>query len=646
MPMKKWPSLPGTCRLCHEHVSSLQQHYRSFHQLSCRIDYGDGTVHEVFRDQVAGGFPCMHCSRPFPTPRGLQDHARKSDCSGPKPPSKSKPKPSPKRVRRKASRESDTEGGSPLHLKLKICVPEHMRKDLKRPRLDTDGPDGDQPCEAPEADVVPSGDEQDRGSVHSGTGAELIVIDDNVDITAEMEHGPSASDHQMNEGQIDDADGVTVTDGDEHMSVEEEPVEEPVAEESVEEESVEEQPVAEQPVAEQPVAEQPVAEQPVAEEPVAEEPDVEQPVAEEPDVEQPVAEESDVEQPVAEESDVEEPVARSSSPTSDQLEPATVHPGSQPVADSRIETASAPPLTDSAKATPTTAPPPDPVPADSHESSARERRESPSPLVGEPCGLSPATGAGEDDSPVKPAAAYESPTSPPISKPGSPEPLSTSLPEETLGSSTELLAILRSQSLPAHEETKSQAVSSPPGKYPDASPQSRHDVDDNMDVDLLDLDALELEYPSDEEMDTSLTPEASLSTSNGTLHATDGQGATASEASTPSRPGSAAADPARLCHAPLPPHHPVLEFLDEIDADRPPPAHFARAFVDLGYDTDSLLDMLACAKPECGDWDALQAELRTDKKYDAWWLRVKMALRERAARCLRKSGMFIRSSSA
>lgn len=156
----------------------------------------------------------MHCSRPFPTPRGLQvrdtivcymrmcsdaakDHARKSDCSGPKPPSKSKPKPSPKRVRRKASRESDTEGGSPLHLKLKICVPEHMRKDLKRPRLDTDGPDGDQPCEAPEADVVPSGDEQDRGSVHSGTGAELIVIDDNVDITAEMEHGPSASDHQM-----------------------------------------------------------------------------------------------------------------------------------------------------------------------------------------------------------------------------------------------------------------------------------------------------------------------------------------------------------------------------------------------------------------------------------------------------------------
>lgn len=330
------------------------------------------------------------------------------------------------------------------------------------------------------------------------------------------------------------------------------------------------------------------------------------------------------------------PVPRSSPPASDPLEPVTTHPDSQPTVDS-LGDALAPLLPDSSEATPTPSRTPEPVPPDfDTQSIGREKAsQSPSSLrpVEEVCELPIATGA-DDDSQAEPAAACESSTSPSTSQPRSPGLLSMSPPEDTLELPAELLA--------ASEETGAQAMSPPPSQQ--SPPQSQHDVDDNnIETDLFDLDALELEYPSDDEMDA---PEASLSTSNGTPHAGDGEGPTALEVPAPSRPVSTAADPVRLCHDPLPPDHPVSEFLDDIDADQPPPAHFARAFVGLGYDTDSLLDMLACAKPECGDWDALQAELRIDKKYDAWWLRVKMALRERAARCLRKSRIFTRSSSA
>ena len=73
-----------------------------------------------------------------------------------------------------------------------------MRKGSKRPRLDTDGMDDDQTAEASETEEkgTSRADNQDSGSVHGETDAEVSVTED-VEMAAETEGDPPASDHEM-----------------------------------------------------------------------------------------------------------------------------------------------------------------------------------------------------------------------------------------------------------------------------------------------------------------------------------------------------------------------------------------------------------------------------------------------------------------
>ena len=378
----------------------------------------------------------------------------------------------------------------------------------------------------------------------------------------------------------------------------------------------------------------------------------------------------------------EQPTERSSSPLS---EPPAVHLSPQPIADADPEDTSATPpaelpspspvavptLSRSPEVAPTTPGSPEAVPialdsvvsepfhsgrqpsCDSEEvpslSSAEQPREPQS-----------APGTVDNDAPVTLAVSREPGDVQPASQAVSPKSESAELPKEPLDEYadsvpttpiTSNVLVPRSAREPqasTHEETRA-APSTLSQQLLDEKLSSHHSVDDiGSDVGFLDLDAMELEYPSDEEIDPSLAlvAHAPLPSVDGTLCEMDEEEPVQADVPPTPQPVPDEASSVRPCRDPLPPGHPVLEFLAGVDAGRPPPAHFARAFIDLGYDTNDLLDMLACAKPECGDWDALQAELRTDKKYDAWWLRVKMALRERAARCLRRSGIFIRASSA
>ncbi|KAH9929810.1 uncharacterized protein B0H18DRAFT_996358 [Fomitopsis serialis] len=101
MTRKEWPAAPGKCRECGQIVRSLEHHYRSTHQSSCRVVL-DGTIHDVFRDHEVGLFRCLRCAKPFQTPRKLQDHMRRDSCSRSQtPPTRSQPVPtgSPGRIR-------------------------------------------------------------------------------------------------------------------------------------------------------------------------------------------------------------------------------------------------------------------------------------------------------------------------------------------------------------------------------------------------------------------------------------------------------------------------------------------------------------------------------------------------------------------
>lgn len=382
------------------------------------------------------------------------------------------------------------------------------------------------------------------------------------------------------------------------------------------------------------------------------------------------------------ESVTEGPVQPSTPPAALQHQPTATHPDPQLVGDAEPEdvtsqTEASPTCSSEAvptssnplEAAPTTPCSPgvvptaldilEPAPSDLSGHAPHEHEEVSSSSSKESHKPQPMLGAADDDAQVQSADTREHGDAQPVPPSDRPKSESTEPPEEPLDGlaesvpatpiTPELLAILSSRELHAREKTETRAITSSPCPQPhDDKPSSRHGADDmDVDVSFFDLNAMELEYPSDEEMDTGrLTSEAPLPSVDGTLHDMGVEESARIEKPPTSRPVPAEAYSPRRCRDPLPPDHPVVEFLGEIDARQPPPAHFAHAFVDLGYDTKSLLDMLACAKPECGDWDALQAELRTDKKYDAWWLRVKIALRERAVRCLHRPRIFIRSSSA
>ena len=75
--------------------------------------------------------------------------------------------------------------------------------------------------------------------------------------------------------------------------------------------------------------------------------------------------------------------------------------------------------------------------------------------------------------------------------------------------------------------------------------------------------------------------------------------------------------------------HTVDVFLRSLSRTLAPPPHIARAFRDLGYDTDELLDALARANPAEGDWDLLEKEVLVEKRFHAWWILVKNGLRAR-----------------
>ncbi|KAH9929809.1 uncharacterized protein B0H18DRAFT_996353 [Fomitopsis serialis] len=80
------------------------------------------------------------------------------------------------------------------------------------------------------------------------------------------------------------------------------------------------------------------------------------------------------------------------------------------------------------------------------------------------------------------------------------------------------------------------------------------------------------------------------------------------------------------------PSHAVDAFLRGLSRTTPPPPHVARAFFELGYDTDELLDALAWGSPGEGDWDLLEKEIVVEKRFHAWWILVKNGLKARANR--------------
>lgn len=75
--------------------------------------------------------------------------------------------------------------------------------------------------------------------------------------------------------------------------------------------------------------------------------------------------------------------------------------------------------------------------------------------------------------------------------------------------------------------------------------------------------------------------------------------------------------------------HPVDAFLRSLSSTLAPPPHIARAFRELGYDTNELLDALALANPAEGDWGLLEKEVLVEKQFHSWWILVKNGLRAR-----------------